>query len=259
MLLERLQLLTAIFRSGGMDASMPAVVEALRDVLGDAAVYLASRRGRVLARALPPGRAVQAFDAQWSEAGQLPDHVAAGVLKVNALCTGPEARLVTGTDHSAILPVTGAGRRVGTLLLIREAVPFSGDELALAEVAAMGAGLVISAALSEEEEGEAKERQVARTAVRSLSYSEVVAVQRLLDELKGEEGLLVASRIADEAGITRSVVVNALRKLASANVIESRSLGMKGTYLRVLNKKLRGELSRQHYPQAAPVGLRRRP
>ena len=36
-------------------------------------------------------------------------------------------------------------------------------------------------------------------------------------------------------GITRSVIVNALRKFESAGVIESRSSGMKGTYIKVLN------------------------
>ena len=42
------------------------------------------------------------------------------------------------------------------------------------------------------------------------------------EELDGEEGLLVASKIADQLGITRSVIVNALRKFESAGVIESR-------------------------------------
>ncbi len=58
------------------------------------------------------------------------------------------------------------------------------------------------------------------------------------EELSGKEGLLVASKIADRVGITRSVIVNALRKLESAGVIETRSLGMKGTYIRVLNDQL---------------------
>ena len=49
------------------------------------------------------------------------------------------------------------------------------------------------------------------------------------------EGVLVASKIADSVGITRSVIVNALRKFESAGVIESRSSGMKGTYIKVLN------------------------
>ena len=37
-------------------------------------------------------------------------------------------------------------------------------------------------------------------------------------------------------GITRSVIVNALRKFESAGVIESRSSGMKGTYIKVINE-----------------------
>jgi transcriptional pleiotropic repressor len=64
------------------------------------------------------------------------------------------------------------------------------------------------------------------------------AVEHIFEELEGKEGLLVASKIADRVGITRSVIVNALRKLESAGVIETRSLGMKGTYIRILNDQL---------------------
>ena len=50
------------------------------------------------------------------------------------------------------------------------------------------------------------------------------------------------SKIADRVGITRSVIVNALRKFESAGVIESRSSGMKGTYIKVLNDVIFDEL-----------------
>ena len=66
----------------------------------------------------------------------------------------------------------------------------------------------------------------------------------ILAELDGNEGLLVASKIADRVGITRSVIVNALRKFESAGVIESKSLGMKGTYIRVLNERLLDEIEK---------------
>ena len=49
--------------------------------------------------------------------------------------------------------------------------------------------------------------------VRTLSFSELEAIEHILNELDGNEGLLVASKIADRLGITRSVIVNALRKL----------------------------------------------
>ena len=78
----------------------------------------------------------------------------------------------------------------------------------------------------------------------TLSYSEMDAVTKIFEELDGEEGVLVASKIADKSGITRSVIVNALRKLESAGVIESRSLGMKGTRIKITNEFLRGEIDK---------------
>ena len=76
---------------------------------------------------------------------------------------------------------------------------------------------------------------VVKSAIGTLSYSEIQAIIHIFKELGGMEGVLVASKIADRAGITRSVIVNALRKFESAGIIESRSSGMKGTYIKVRN------------------------
>jgi len=67
-----------------------------------------------------------------------------------------------------------------------------------------------------------------------LSYSEVKAVQHVIYELDGKDGILVGSKVANEARITRSVVVNALRKLEGASIIQTRSLGVKGTNIKFL-------------------------
>ena len=93
---------------------------------------------------------------------------------------------------------------------------------------------------------EARKKAVVQMAIGTLSYSEIEAVQKIFEELNGNEGLLVASKIADRSGITRSVIVNALRKLESAGVIESRSLGMKGTHIKVLNSRFHEELAKLH-------------
>ena len=81
-----------------------------------------------------------------------------------------------------------------------------------------------------------------RSAINTLSSSEQEAIIDIFDELGGMEGILVASKIADRVGITRSVIVNALRKFESAGVIESRSSGMKGTYIKVVNDVVFEEL-----------------
>ena len=91
-------------------------------------------------------------------------------------------------------------------------------------------------AVSEESAEEDRKISVVRSALGTLSYSEMEAIRLIFQELKGSEGILVASKIADQAGITRSVLVNALRKFESAGIIESRSSGMKGTYIRIQNE-----------------------
>ena len=83
-----------------------------------------------------------------------------------------------------------------------------------------------------------------RSAIGTLSYSEMEAIIHIFEELNGMEGILVASKIADRVGITRSVIVNALRKFESAGVIESRSSGMKGTYIKVLNDMVFEEIEK---------------
>nr|WP_317358790.1 hypothetical protein [uncultured Tyzzerella sp.] len=83
-----------------------------------------------------------------------------------------------------------------------------------------------------------------KSCIDTLSYSELEAILNIFEQLEKGEGLVIASKVADKAGITRSVIVNALRKFESARVIETRSLGMKGTYIKVLNEYLLKELNK---------------
>lgn len=144
---------------------------------------------------------------------------------------------------TTIVPIIGGGERLGTLVLGRLDSPFGDDDLILAEYGATVVGMEILREKSEEIEEEARSKAVVQMAINSLSYSELEAIEHIFEELDGNEGLLVASKIADRVGITRSVIVNALRKLESAGVIESRSLGMKGTYIKVLNDKFLSALA----------------
>ncbi|MBD7983522.1 GTP-sensing pleiotropic transcriptional regulator CodY [Sporosarcina sp. Sa2YVA2] len=146
---------------------------------------------------------------------------------------------------TTIVPIIGGGERLGTLILARLEQKFTEDDLILAEYGATVVGMEILRERAEEIEVEARSKAVVQMAINSLSYSEHEAIEHIFKELNGNEGLLVASKIADRVGITRSVIVNALRKLESAGVIESRSLGMKGTYIKVLNNKFLEELENQ--------------
>lgn len=80
-----------------------------------------------------------------------------------------------------------------------------------------------------------RNRQAIKAGIDHLSFSELEAIKHIMHELtQTEDGLLVASQVADRMGITRSVIVNALRKLESAGILEARSLGMKGTHIKIL-------------------------
>lgn len=149
---------------------------------------------------------------------------------------------------TTIVPIVGAGKRLGTLVVAKFDQEFNDDDLVLAEYGATVVGMEILRNQVDRMEEDARKRAAVQVALGTLSYSELDAVRHIFEQLDGEEGLLVASKIADRVGITRSVIVNALRKFESAGVIESKSLGMKGTYIRVLNDRLIGELEKLDQP-----------
>ena len=143
-----------------------------------------------------------------------------------------------------IIPINSAGERLGTLVIARYGRNFTEEDLVLAEYSATIVGMEILRAKNEEIEEESRKKAVVQMAIGTLSYSELEAMEHIFKELDGDEGLIVASKVADRVGITRSVIVNALRKFESAGVIESRSLGMKGTHIKILNDKLLEELQK---------------
>lgn len=144
--------------------------------------------------------------------------------------------------QATIAPIEIAGERLGTLFIYKCNEQYDIDDIILSEYGATVVGLEMLRAVNEESAEESRKLAVVKSAISTLSFSEVEAITYIFDELNGMEGILVASKIADRVGITRSVIVNALRKFESAGVIESRSSGMKGTYIKVLNDVVFNEI-----------------
>lgn len=140
-------------------------------------------------------------------------------------------------QHQAIItPIEIAGERLGTLFIYKMEKQYDIDDIILCEYGTTVVGLEMLRAVNEENAEETRKVAVVKSAISTLSFSEMEAIVHIFEELGGgQEGILVASKIADRVGITRSVIVNALRKFESAGVIESRSSGMKGTYIKILN------------------------
>ena len=137
--------------------------------------------------------------------------------------------------QAIVTPIEIAGERLGTLFIYKCNEQYDIDDIILCEYGSTVVGLEMLRAVNEESAEESRKIAVVKSAISTLSFSEMEAITHIFDELNGMEGILVASKIADRVGITRSVIVNALRKFESAGVIESRSSGMKGTYIKVLN------------------------
>lgn len=144
--------------------------------------------------------------------------------------------------QAIITPIDIAGERLGTLFIYKEDAQYDIDDIILSEYGTTVVGLEMMRSVNEENAEETRKIQIVKSAISTLSFSELEAITHIFEELDGNEGILVASKIADRVGITRSVIVNALRKFESAGVIESRSSGMKGTYIKVLNDVVFDEL-----------------
>ena len=141
-----------------------------------------------------------------------------------------------------IAPVDIAGERLGTLFIYKCVADYDIDDIILCEYGATVVGLEMMSSVNNENAEDERKKKIVKSAIKTLSASELQAVKAVFAHMDGMDGILVASTIADRVGITRSVIVNALRKFESAGVIESRSSGMKGTYIKVLNEVIFDEL-----------------
>jgi len=154
------------------------------------------------------------------------------------------------SKHLMYVPIYGAGaERLGTVILVRSHGQFVTMDILLAEYMATLVGVEMLNDRNRGVEERSRDRVAVQMAMRALSYSEVESMKHIIGELGGHEGVAVASKVADRVGVTRSVIVNALRKLESAGLIESRSLGMKGTYIKVLSPLFVEELGTATSPR----------
>jgi transcriptional pleiotropic repressor len=245
-LLTKTRRLNRLLQKGAGNAvSFMDMAEVLRDTI-NANIYVVSRKGKILGNAITNEIVTSELGRIILEERRFPIDSNNSLLKIEETSSNfdqsspynyltDQINRVFEYKYITIVPVIGGGERLGTLILTRNDTPFVDDDLILAEYGSTVVAMEILRERAEELEVDARNKAVVQVAVGSLSFSELEAVEHIFEELEGKEGLLVASKIADRVGITRSVIVNALRKLESAGVIETRSLGMKGTYIRILN------------------------
>jgi len=236
-------------RAAGKSVSFKEMADVLATTM-QSYVFVVSRKGKILGCASTMAHEHDYLQSLSQDELRFPNEINQFFLELQETTTN------IATDHMntalfshmsqpfelTVVPIVGSGERLGSLVLAKLSHHITDDDLILAEYGTTIVAMEILRERTEEIAQEARRKAVVSVAVGSLSFSELEAVEHIFEELDGKEGLLVASKVADRAGITRSVIVNALRKLESAGVIETRSLGMKGTYIKILINQLLEEL-----------------
>ena len=225
------------------------ICEVMTDILMSN-VLVVSNKGKVLGVSACPGVPEIKELVKGEIGGHIDDMLNERLLSILStkenvnLCTLGFTPDIVKEYQAIITPIDIAGERLGTLFIYKKDEAYEIDDIILSEYGTTVVGLEMLRSVNEESAEETRKEQIVQSAISTLSFSELEAIIHIFDELDGMEGILVASKIADRVGITRSVIVNALRKFESAGVIESRSSGMKGTYIKVVNDYVFKELDK---------------
>lgn len=222
------------------------ICEVLSEIL-ESNTLVISKKGKILGLGFTPG-VTQIHELLAEDVGDFVDNLLNERL-LSILSTKENVNLETLgftmniRGYEAIIsPIDIAGERLGTLFIYKCRDNYTIDDIIVCEYGTTVVGLEMMRSVHDENVEEERSKNVVKAAIHTLSASEREAIYYIFKELKGKEGTLVASKIADKVGITRSVIVNALRKFESAGVIESHSSGMKGTKIRIINDAIFDEL-----------------
>lgn len=236
-------------------ANFEEIANTLRDVI-DATTYIVANTGELRGFAPETGMDCEILNSEVLEQQRFSEEYTARFMArtsteanielFNHMCDIlRDKNCFYDNKYTTVVPIYGAGERLASFVLTKVNERFTDGDLILAEYAATVIGIQLLNERNIKLEEEAHKKAMVKIAFSTLSFSELEAIDKILHALHGNTGLLVASKIADEAGITRSVIVNALRKFESAGLLETRSLGMKGTHIRLLNEYLLEALDKQ--------------
>ena len=219
-LLEKTRKINRLLQKGEK-VEFSDIAKLLRDVI-QANTYIVGRKGGVKGYALIHEFECDIKREQVLDGSRFPEdylnfimgvkETVANIPHENQNCSFiADTKCIFKDKMTTVVPIYGNGERIGTLIVAKYDEKFNDEDLLLAEYAATVLGVEILHERAAKIAEEARKKAMVQIALSTLSYSEMEAITNILKELDGMEGLLVASKIADRVGITRSVIVNALR------------------------------------------------
>ncbi|NLB19443.1 MAG: GTP-sensing pleiotropic transcriptional regulator CodY, partial [Clostridium sp.] len=214
-LLNKTRKLNKILQKSGTD---PVIFDDICEILSeelDSDVYVVSRRGKILGHKFVSTVTSTEEHTSIFEDMKFSDDYNDVLLKIGETKTNlvADSRYILNMEEeylgknkvTTIVPINGNRERLGTLITVTLDKEYSDEDIVLMEYSATIIGLEILRSKQLQSEENQRKNDVVDLAINTLSYSEKEAVNHIFKELNGPEGLLVASRIADKVGITRSV------------------------------------------------------
>lgn len=144
--------------------------------------------------------------------------------------------------YYSMYPIFSAFKKVAGILFIRYEEPFSESDKILCEYTCAIVSIEMLRQGQEKIQHLSMEAAKAKLAVNSLTFSEKKAARAILEAIKGDSGEVFLNSIACKTYTTPSTVSGALKKLELATLIVTRTRGVKGKYIKILNQNLRSEL-----------------
>ncbi len=103
--------------------------------------------------------------------------------------------------QAIITPIDISGERLGTLFIYKSDAQYDIDDIILSEYGTTVVGLEMMRSVNEENAEETRKIQIVKSAISTLSFSELEAITHIFDELEGNEGILVATRLQTESAL----------------------------------------------------------
>lgn len=88
-------------------------------------------------------------------------------------------------------------------------------------------------------------KNVVNAAVEGLTLKELEGVNAVFSNVEGSIGKVIISDVSKNCGITRSIIVNGLRKLECAGIIEIHSSGAQGTNIKLLYSGIKAVIKKK--------------
>ncbi len=152
-----------------------------------------------------------------------------------------DLRYKTEDEHNIVIPIFYNGEVLGKQIFHRHEAFEDEDKYDLEQLKIMLSAIYVISHMAERTPTDEIRRKQARHTLEKLTPSEYDALVIIAQELKNG-GLIIASAIAKAKNISKTVICAALKKCEIGGCIETRSLGAKGTFVRVLNEYIIEEI-----------------